>query len=912
MVVKQLIIAVEGTAAIGPFWMTIVSDYLDKIIRCFCANDSVGQKPSTPQVELSLVVFNAHGPYSACLVQRSGWTRDMDLLFHWLSAIPFAGGGFNDAAIAEGLAEALMMFSASTGNQNQNTESQRHCILVAASNPYPLPTPVYRPQSQHKEQSDNETPTDNRLSDAEAIAKSFAQCAISLSVICPKKLPKLGDIYNAGKSNPRATDPHPDSVKNPHFLVLISDNFVEARAALSRSGMLNLPSNQNPVKMDVTPAGPAPPISGQPLASAPLANGSVMSRQPISAVKNMPPATVKVEPTTVPSATGPAFPQISSVARPASQAVASLPTSSPISTSQEMILNNENAQDMKPIVNNMVPTSRPVGGAAANVRILNDVAQARQVLASGASIGLSSMGGTPMLSNMMSSGMTTSVPPAQTVMSSGSSVVATVTGSLPIPATAQVAPNSGSAPFTSTAATVPGNSSIGMSQPLSNIQVSGSMGQTLPSMSRGNLPTTQMVQTGTGMNQNMMSGGVTSGIPSANGSMMPTPGMSQPMQPGMQSVGVNGAAVNMPMNQQTSSAMPSAQSKYIKVWEGNLSGQRQGQPVFITRLEGYRNASASETLASNWPPTMQIVRLISQDHMNNKQYVGKADFLVFRAMDQHGFLGQLQEKKLCAVIQLPSQTLLLSVSDKAYRLIGMLFPGDMVVFKPQIPNPQQQQQHQHLQQQQPLQQMQQQQQPQQPLQQMQQQQQQQPLQQMQQQQPLQQMQQQQQQQQPLQQMQQQPVQQMQQQQPVQQMQQQQPVQQMQQQQPLQQMQQQQPLQQMQQQPIQQMQQQQQPVQQMQQQSLQQMQQQQPQLQQQQPLGQMQQQRPLMAHQQQQQPMSQLQQQQIPQMQQQPQQQMVGTGMNQTYMQGPGRSQLLSQGQVSSQGAPNMPGGNFMS
>ncbi|XP_057765700.1 mediator of RNA polymerase II transcription subunit 25 [Salvia miltiorrhiza] len=868
MVAKQLIIAVEGTAAIGPFWQTIVSDYLDKIIRCFCGNDSMGQKPSTPQVELSLVVFNSHGPYSACLVQRSGWTRDMELLFHWLSAIPFAGGGFNDAAIAEGLAEALMMFSTSNGNQNQNIESQRHCILVAASNPYPLPTPVYRPQPQHIEQSDNiETPTDNRLSDAEALAKAFAQSAISLSVICPKKLPKLGAIYNAGKSNPRAADPPPDNVKNPHFLVLISDNFMDARAALSRSGMLNLPSNQNPVKMDVTPAGPAPPISGPPMASVPSANGSVMSRQPISVGKNIPPATVKVEPTTVPSATGPAFPHNSSVARPASQAVASLQTSSPISTSQEMTPNNENAQDMKPLVNNMAPTLRPVGGAAANVRILNDVAQARQVLANGTSIGLPSMGGTPMLSNMMSSGMASSVPPAQTLMSSGSSVVATITGSLPIPATAQVAPNSGSAPFTSTAATVPGNSSLGMSQPLSNLQVSGSMGQTLPGMSQGNLPTTQMAQTGTGMNQNMMSAGGASGMSSGNGNMMPTPGMSQPMQPGMQPVGVNGSSVNMPMNQQTSSAMPSAQSKYVKVWEGNLSGQRQGQPVFITRLEGYRNASASETLAANWPPTMQIVRLISQDHMNNKQYVGKADFLVFRAMDQHGFLGQLQEKKLCAVIQLPSQTLLLSVSDKAYRLIGMLFPGDMVVFKPQIPNPQQQlqaQQHQHLQQQQPLQQMQQQQQ------------------------------------QPLQQMQQQPVQQMQQQ-PVQQIQQQQ-------QQPLQQMQQQQ---------------QQQPVQQMQQQSLQQMQQQQPQLQQQQPLGQMQQQqqRPLMALQQQQpmmqplqqqQPMSQLQQQQIPQMQQQPQQQMVGTGMNQAYMQGPGRSQLLSQGQVSSQGAPNMPGGNFMS
>ncbi|KAF5940218.1 hypothetical protein HYC85_021385 [Camellia sinensis] len=100
------------------------------------------------------------------------------------------------------------------------------------------------------------------------------------------------------------------------------------------------------------------------------------------------------------------------------------------------------------------------------------------------------------------------------------------------------------------------------------------------------------------------------------------------------------------VSQQTSSGLQSAQSNYVKVWEGNLYGQRQGQPVFITRLEGYRSASAFETLVANWPPTMQIVRLYSQDHMNKKQYVGKADCLVFRAMNQHGFLGQLQEKKL--------------------------------------------------------------------------------------------------------------------------------------------------------------------------------------------------------------------------------------------------------------------------
>lgn len=47
--------------------------------------------------------------YAACLVQRSGWTKDMDTFLQWLSAIPFSGGGFNDAAVAEGLAEALVV-----------------------------------------------------------------------------------------------------------------------------------------------------------------------------------------------------------------------------------------------------------------------------------------------------------------------------------------------------------------------------------------------------------------------------------------------------------------------------------------------------------------------------------------------------------------------------------------------------------------------------------------------------------------------------------------------------------------------------------------------------------------------------------------------------------------------------------
>lgn len=49
-------------------------------------------------------------------MQRTGWTKDPDVFFLWLSAIPFVGGGFNDAAIAEGLSEALMVYMLHTFN----------------------------------------------------------------------------------------------------------------------------------------------------------------------------------------------------------------------------------------------------------------------------------------------------------------------------------------------------------------------------------------------------------------------------------------------------------------------------------------------------------------------------------------------------------------------------------------------------------------------------------------------------------------------------------------------------------------------------------------------------------------------------------------------------------------------------
>lgn len=56
----------------------------------------------------------------------------------------------------------------------QNLDGKRHCILVSASNPYPFPTPVYRPANENLDQGENgEAQPENLLHDF------FVQYAVS-------------------------------------------------------------------------------------------------------------------------------------------------------------------------------------------------------------------------------------------------------------------------------------------------------------------------------------------------------------------------------------------------------------------------------------------------------------------------------------------------------------------------------------------------------------------------------------------------------------------------------------------------------------------------------------------------------------------------------------------------------------
>lgn len=90
-------------------------------------------------------------------------------------------------------------------------------------------------------------------------------------------------IRTQGKGNPLAADPSIDIARNPQYLVLISETFKEACDALSPSGITNLSSNKNHVKLKLKtiPIPQAVTSSGQP------SIWSILGLRPIGANNDM-------------------------------------------------------------------------------------------------------------------------------------------------------------------------------------------------------------------------------------------------------------------------------------------------------------------------------------------------------------------------------------------------------------------------------------------------------------------------------------------------------------------------------------------------------------------------------------------------------------------------------------------------
>lgn len=190
---RWLNIVVDGNIALQPHWHDIVSNHLESIIRSFRGDIQ-------EEAYLGLVLYNASTELEAGLdIQFINWTKDADKFLENLSHLTFNGNDVNNCNMAEGLAEALVMYPKPSDIMHaiDYYNAERHCILVASGDPTPkrmmLCLPMINQQGNLVGQ---------RLMAREAdflnVSQMFPLLKISLSVITPNSQPIFDDIFNLG------------------------------------------------------------------------------------------------------------------------------------------------------------------------------------------------------------------------------------------------------------------------------------------------------------------------------------------------------------------------------------------------------------------------------------------------------------------------------------------------------------------------------------------------------------------------------------------------------------------------------------------------------------------------------------------------------------------------------------------
>ena len=80
----------QVTAPMAPHWGDLRARYVEPLLRGL---ERMAVDPAGPAAELALVCFGAATPFSACPLDRAGWTSEVPLFRRWLDAVVPAGGG---------------------------------------------------------------------------------------------------------------------------------------------------------------------------------------------------------------------------------------------------------------------------------------------------------------------------------------------------------------------------------------------------------------------------------------------------------------------------------------------------------------------------------------------------------------------------------------------------------------------------------------------------------------------------------------------------------------------------------------------------------------------------------------------------------------------------------------------------
>ncbi|CAL5186528.1 unnamed protein product [Lathyrus oleraceus] len=232
---RWLNIVVDGNKAMEQYWTDIVSNYLEKIVRCF-----IGERQDHENY-LGLVFYNANSELGYDM-QFMNWTKDVNRYMENLSHLSFNGNDLNQSSMAEGLAEALVMYPkpCDTMTEREYYNAERHCILVAPGDPVPKTMPVCVPMIQRAQV------IGQRLQacqiDFLEVAKKCVPLAVSLSVITPNPVPIFGAIFNLGNNVLTLSNAPISSYSTGQLTILLSKNFREAHKALKEKRIVEFPS----------------------------------------------------------------------------------------------------------------------------------------------------------------------------------------------------------------------------------------------------------------------------------------------------------------------------------------------------------------------------------------------------------------------------------------------------------------------------------------------------------------------------------------------------------------------------------------------------------------------------------------------------------------------------------------------
>lgn len=179
----DVVFVIEGTANLSPYVESLKANYIIPTLEYFngAPADDRDCGCDYNSTMYALVVFMAADCAPETAATCIAPTTNTHKFLSWLDKVMFIGGaGEAHSHIAEGLSTALQVFDDFQALRESNVASQKHCILICNSPPYPLPA--------------LESAAYSGLM-AEQLASVMAERQISFSILSPRKIPTLFKLY---------------------------------------------------------------------------------------------------------------------------------------------------------------------------------------------------------------------------------------------------------------------------------------------------------------------------------------------------------------------------------------------------------------------------------------------------------------------------------------------------------------------------------------------------------------------------------------------------------------------------------------------------------------------------------------------------------------------------------------------